>query len=248
MKERWFPVVGFAGYEVSDIGRVRSLDRVVFGPKKKVTMHGKVLRQHRDYDGYQSVILIRDGKRCQLRVHRLVLDAFVGPEPDLLCRHRDGDPANNKLGNLRWGTHLENQRDRIEHGTSNHGEKNGCAFLTSDQVLTIRARRAHGETVTSLAIEFDVTPTLINKIAIGEIWTGVGGPIVKPWEVVANRKLTEPDVLAIREKRAAGAEIIPLGREYGVNHTSISSICMGKTWKHVGGPITRRQTKKASAA
>ena len=248
MLETWKAIVGFDGYEVSDLGRVRSLDRIVQGPKKKVTMHGRVLRQHRDSDGYQRVILIRDGKRHWLSVHRAVLNAFVGPQPDLVCRHRDRTPANNILSNLRWGTQTENQHDRIAHGTSNHGEKNGCAFLKEEEVLQIRERRAAGESIVVLATDFNVTPTLINKIATGQIWPGVGGPIIGTWEICINRKLTAADVISIRERRAAGEQIVPLGKEFNMNHSAIAGICLGKTWKHVGGPLTRRQTKRPRAA
>jgi len=52
------------------------------------------------------------------RVHRLVLEAFIGPAPKgTICCHNDGDPTNNRLENLRWDTHSSNTRDAIRHGT-----------------------------------------------------------------------------------------------------------------------------------
>lgn len=248
MNEEWRPIDDFPGYEVSNFGRVRSLDRVVVGPKRKTTMHGRVLRAHRDEDGYQRIVLIKNGKSHWKGIHRLVLIAFVGDQPDKIVRHLDNDPSNNRLDNIVWGTHLENQNDRIAAGTSNHGEKNGAAFLVEYQVIEIRARRSAGETITSLAREFGVTPTLINKIAIGEIWEGVGGPRVKPFEILAQRKLDEAKVLEIRHRRSAGEGLKELAAAFEVEHTSIAGICLGKTWKHVGGPITRRQIRKARTA
>jgi HNH endonuclease len=68
--------------------------------------------------GYKSVSLRRDGKARTQQVHALVLEAFVGPRPaGFVTRHLDGNPANNDLTNLRWGTHSENVRDSIAHGT-----------------------------------------------------------------------------------------------------------------------------------
>ncbi len=64
-------------------------------------------------DGYLTVKI--QGK--PRTVHRLVLEAFVGPcPPGMQCRHLDGNPANNRLENLAWGTHAENAADKIRHG------------------------------------------------------------------------------------------------------------------------------------
>lgn len=57
-------------------------------------------------------------------VHRLVLEAFVGPcPPGHECCHRDGDPSNNCLDNLYWGTRSDNVRDAIQHGTHAQASK-----------------------------------------------------------------------------------------------------------------------------
>ncbi len=93
--------------------------------------------------GYPQVGLRRDGKAYTRHVHRLILETFIGPCPEgMECRHLDGDSVNNRLDNLKWGTHSENMQDSIRHGTHvvprQRGELNGRAKLTADKVLLIR--------------------------------------------------------------------------------------------------------------
>lgn len=77
--------------------------------------------------GYLLVAVKVDGKQRRFRVHRLVLEAFVGPCPDgKECCHRDGDPTNNSLGNLYWGTHGQNMNDQVRHGTHTLASANEC--------------------------------------------------------------------------------------------------------------------------
>lgn len=120
-EETWRPVVGYGGYyEVSDLGRVRSLDRMVrhgrgSGEAKRA---GRVLRIKRQSDGRRIVILSRDGARRTMRVSTLVLEAFVGSRPPgLVACHNDGDHTRNHLDNLRWDTQSENLLDQQRHGT-----------------------------------------------------------------------------------------------------------------------------------
>jgi hypothetical protein len=100
----WKPVLGFEGfYEVSNQGQVRN------------ARTGRVLRPGPSNFGHLSVVLGRGNTRM---VHALVLEAFVGPRPKgkESC-HFDGNPANNRLENLRWGTRSENNLDAVRHGT-----------------------------------------------------------------------------------------------------------------------------------
>lgn len=117
MSERWLPVSEFPGYEVSDQGRVRSLDRVVLSrwdtPKR---LKGKVLVQV-IRGGRWGCDLYRDGKRRPVLVHVLMLEVFVGPRPEgMYGLHRDDDPDNNRLENLYWGTPAQNSRDAVNNG------------------------------------------------------------------------------------------------------------------------------------
>lgn len=106
VKENWKPVVGFEGYyEVSDQGQVRGV--------RRMGSHGKCLSQQTTAEGYKRVNLYANGVYKKKRVHHLVLEAHVGPCPEgMEGRHLDGDPGNNAVGNLRWGTHSENLWDR----------------------------------------------------------------------------------------------------------------------------------------
>lgn len=127
--ERWLPVVGWEGlYEVSDHGRVRSLDRV-FVDRMGRTVHlkGRVLRPGPNHKGYLRVNL-RAGGRLECKfVHHCVLEAFVGPRPQgYIGCHWDDDHLYNHASNLRWATYSDNQYDRVRNGTHAGANKTHC--------------------------------------------------------------------------------------------------------------------------
>lgn len=141
MDEIWKPVYGYDGlYEVSSTGDVRSVDRIAThqmgGPLK---LRGKKLSVHVNPKGYCTYALCRHGKLKTFAAHTLVLEAFVGPRPEgqEAC-HLDGNRQNPRLDNLRWDTRVENQRDRLVHGTDIRGEKHPKCKLTEEQVQSIR--------------------------------------------------------------------------------------------------------------
>lgn len=130
--ERWLPVVGYEGlYEVSDLGRVRGLDRLeqIGGPRPGVRRRrGRVLRQFRmKTTPYLYVRLSKESQGTTRTVHSLVLDAFAGPCPDgMEGRHLNGDHRDNVLANLVWGTGSENTLDQVRHGTHRNARKTHC--------------------------------------------------------------------------------------------------------------------------
>lgn len=173
-EEVWKPVVGFEGlYEVSNLGRVRSLDRVlhsggaVRGYPRRV--RGRILKPQQHPAGYLHVGLGQAGSRI---IGPLVLAAFRGPRPSdrhEAC-HNNGRKHDNVLTNLRWGTEAENAQDKVAHGTSPRGENNGCAKLTEADVLAIRASSAGRQ---SLAATYDVHAKHIDRIRRGTRWAHV---------------------------------------------------------------------------
>lgn len=116
-KETWCPIPEYEGlYEVSDEGRIMSLRR---SRVMKLNAVNKV--------GYLQATLTRDGCASHRYVHRLVLEAFVGPcPPSMQCRHLNGDATDNRLVNLAWGTASENNYDRVRHGTHSHSKRTHC--------------------------------------------------------------------------------------------------------------------------
>lgn len=106
--EIWKRVAEFEQYEVSNYGRVRSLDkRDAWGRLRK----GKVLRPFHDTGGYMQVCLRQNGKQCNKNVHRIVAKAFIdNPEGLPEINHKDENIENNRVDNLEWCTRLYNAR------------------------------------------------------------------------------------------------------------------------------------------
>lgn len=123
--EEWRPVVGREGaYEVSSLGRVRSLDRwVERSHGHGMRIKGRVLRKVLS-DGYYRVGL---GQQTYGRIHTLVAEAFLGPRPDRAdVRHLNGDPLDNRATNLAYGTRTENLLDAVAHGAHYWANKTHC--------------------------------------------------------------------------------------------------------------------------
>lgn len=140
MSEEWKAITGTDGwYEVSNQGRVRSWKGKGFGWVGKRLPEPKILQQGATRGGYLAVKLYVDGsKRCR-GVHRLVLEEFIGPCPvGMEGCHKNGDPADNRLSNLRWDTPLSNAEDKRKHGTMPRGEHMYWAKLTPEKVREAR--------------------------------------------------------------------------------------------------------------
>lgn len=179
-EERWLPVVGYEGlYEVSDHGRVKSLARSVADRGGRREVCERILKPDIKRKGHLAVTLCDAGvnKPCRVHrhVHRLVLEAFIGPCPDGMeaCHFPDRDPANNLLANLRWDTRQANTDDRTAHGTQPRGERNGRAKLDVGKVREIRERIIAGESLRKIAAVYRVSQKTISDIKAGEIWKHV---------------------------------------------------------------------------
>ncbi len=140
MEELWTSIRGYSDrYEVSNLGRVRRRDT-------GATLKAVASAQRRKHGDYLHVDLYRPGAgrggQVKHLVHKLVLEYFVGPQPEgTISGHLDGDPANNVWTNLAWISHKENARHRTAHGRAgrNRGERQGSAKLTETDVAEIRS-------------------------------------------------------------------------------------------------------------
>ena len=128
-------------------------------------------------DGYPEVKLRVDGKRRTLKVHSLVLVAYVGPKPDgLQALHRDGNPRNNRLTNLRWGTPQENADDTIRHGRTLKGSKARAAKLVEKDVETILVYHQEGMPPARIARLWKISVSTAASICSRKSWKHVTIP------------------------------------------------------------------------
>ena len=169
--ENWKAIAGFPGYYVSDMGRVRSWKKHRGRAGPRLLNFGKLKR------GHLTANLYRHGRGLCMTVHRLVLNAFVGPRPaGLQCRHLNGNPADNKLKNLRWGTSRENAADRTKHGRhyKPRGSEVGTSKLKTSDVLRIK-RLLYVRVLLQreIGVLLGVSPSCISSINTGDRWNHV---------------------------------------------------------------------------
>ncbi len=169
-------VVGFPGYCVGDDGSIWSCwtnKSRMRAPYRKMKLP-PITRS-----GYLSVGLTRDRKQIRVMVSTTVLTAFVGPRPEgaNALHFPERDITNNRLSNLMWGTHVENQEHRKAQGTYRAGIQIKRAKL--DDAKVFEARKRHylgGQLVSEIAKHFDMTHAGMRSVITGKTWKHVPFP------------------------------------------------------------------------
>lgn len=165
-------IPGFPAYRVYDPGFVETRWRT--GPYYNGFVTKDVwrrLKHNERPDGYHGINL-RDGHGGSRRtfVHILVAEAFHGPKPfaGAVVRHLDGNPSNNCVANLAWGSHKDNEDDKKRHGTWE--TRFGGGKLSADERGLIVARAGAGESQRKLAEEYGVSRPTITRLVNGSTW------------------------------------------------------------------------------
>lgn len=183
MEEQWKPVVGYENhYEVSSLGRIRTVPRMIKHGKGWSTRDMKIryMKLHPTRFGHLRLTLVGDDGRDFRRpylVHRLVAEAFIpNPENKPQVNHIDNNPANNHVSNLIWGTPQENLTHAANCNRMKRlpGEANPNVKLTEQQVTEIRTKyipRIYSQRM--LAREYKVDQTLIEHIVNRKTWTHI---------------------------------------------------------------------------
>ena len=254
--EEWLPIPGYEGYyEVSNLGNMKSLDRVV---RKKSggthTLIERMLKPYPDKLGYSRVHLCKNGKLTSYQVHRLVAQAFLGPAPDdknHVC-HNDGEPTNNHLENLRWDSAAGNARDRIKHGTDNKGSKNGWAKIGEQQVLEIQNLLLNTQlTQVEIAAKVSVESSTITDINRGRSWSHLTNATpdkpIRQTRKGPRKKLSDDEVISIKRMIAAADRLLKdIAADFDVDRTSISAIKIGRTYTHIQLPPEEQEQSIAA--
>lgn len=191
--EEWRSIPGFEGvYEVSNLGRVRSLDRQCTHPSKRLGVQnrkGKLISPVKvSKYGHLRVGLHKEGVLLRKYVHQLVLLAFVGPPPvNQEVRHLNGVANDNRLENLSYGTKQENADDSRRHGTmqakgalvsaAKKGistvwcERHGMAKLTANDVHSMRQDFQKGMNTAEAGRKYGISQAHASKIRLGVAWS-----------------------------------------------------------------------------
>lgn len=151
--EIWKALPGVIGVEVSTLGRVRTIDRVVSGENGTRSLKGKVLKQHNNKYGYPTVSIQINMKGTTKTVHRLVAETFI-PNPNNLpqVNHIDCDRTNNNVENLEFCDGFYNQQYREKHGISNTEALGHPLFAVNLATLEVLHFRSQGETSQALGV------------------------------------------------------------------------------------------------
>ncbi len=162
----------FPGYRVGDDGTVWSC----WQPRKhRITSVWRKLCPGLTQSGHQYVVLMRNRKMHTRRVHRLVLETFVGMCPVGMeaCHAPDPTATNNHLKNLRWDYRIENVRDRVAMGRSALGERSGRAVLTESQVTEVFRLRLQHVSMAVIARILKVGKSTVRAIVHNKTWIHV---------------------------------------------------------------------------
>lgn len=224
--ETWKDIDGCPGYQVSNLGRVRSFwKRTGTPPWALWDTPQRILRawgETRKSGGCYLFVNLGTGKTA-VRIHKLVADAFLGPCPNgmEIC-HNDGDSTNNRANNLRYDTRRGNMMDVPP-------SKRGCAKIDRSNVIIIRKRILKGETAQEVSVDYPVSASTISKIARGITYSDIEGPVAPAHRGKA--KITQEIAEIIRQRYKRGKITMrALGDRYGITESAISRIISGYTW------------------
>lgn len=177
MLEEWRDIPGLeGGYQVSNFGRVRSLDRIVYrkGAHGKWNFYrytGRIIKPVKTLQGYLVVPLGK--KHPNNRVHRLVASAFI-PKIDGkdMINHIDGDRTNNHVSNLEWCTNQENQlhASRVLNHKQGRYQNKPVRCVETGEVFENSFRAAHECRYTAGNIRMAANPKYPRKTCMGYHW------------------------------------------------------------------------------
>lgn len=238
--EKWLPVVGYEGmYEVSDQGRVRSLDREIIFKYSLGIRRGAMKVTRPATGGYHVVGLGKDGKYSTLKVHRLIARAFLGEPPadKPNVNHIDFVRDNNRAENLEYCSQSENMlhsRDagRLHLRTSATRRR---SYNKEEIDLAISLMQSSGLTDREIASVCGFSKGYLSKLRAGSTWNTPDGnfPEVAGISPSRRRRLTPETAKLALQRAHVGEPIAEVAASLGVAHETVRQLVAGQTWKRL---------------
>jgi len=241
VKEEWRDIKGYEGlYQVSNKGRVKSLDRTIVDSRGRIIQHkGRILKPV-DSNGYFVVGLYINKKMKQFKVHRLIMQTFIpNPENKPEVNHKDGIKHNNNIKNLEWNTSKENVNHGLKIGLIKRkfGVDHYKTKLKDKDIVEIYDMYKNGRLISDIANKYKMAISSIELILYGTNWKHLNihdKSNKRIGEKHRSAKLKESDVInIINEYKNNDISLAKLGKKYGIGESSISKIIHRKTWKHL---------------
>lgn len=166
------PVANFPAYRISDNGTLESCwawGAYYPGMESKPRWQRIPLKPNED--GYIPINLCDiGGRRRRTHLHRLLAETFVSPSPfpKACVRHLDGNPYNNAIDNLAWGTYLENENDKRRHGT--HATRITNSKLNPESIMMALKLSKRGIPHKVIALRLSVSRPTISRLVSGKTW------------------------------------------------------------------------------
>lgn len=176
--EEWREIEEFKGrgYEVSNLGRVRSWRRrnsCKLPAEKPTILTGWISKN----SGYRNILFKIDGIAHSRHLSNVIAVTFIGPRPEgFQVAHEDGNRLNNRADNLKYKTPKDNSYDKVRHGTHLEGEKIVWHKLTKENVTEIYITT---EPSYILAKKFNVSQAIIRQIRQDKKWKSVTKNLIK---------------------------------------------------------------------
>lgn len=226
------PIEGFPGYCVGSNGTAWTLKKLIHTRYGNVVVMGdtwhplKLVLCNRHY-----VVGFREGGKVHTkRIHRLILEAFIGPcPPHMQGCHWDDDPTNNRIFNLRWDTSKSNHADAFRNGRRIVGDS--CSFTKYSDALIreVREEFAKGEiSAEELAIRYGIPKVRVLPILLGKTRLRAGGPIAERKKRF--RGFDQAKAEEVRNLVASGMSCAKVAAIYRIHYHTVRRIVTGVTW------------------
>ncbi len=192
--ELWKPLPSSPSYDISNLGNVRSW--VYRQDPTQRSKNPRLIKGAFNSAGYRTCSIWRAPRTNKTRtIHALVMEAWVGPRPKgMEVAHLNGDSHDNRLENLRYVTHLENEGHKAEHGTKALGSTVNGAIMAEWQVAEIRYLSSKGISGVDIGRLFGVSHKYVSQI------NAVGWPHVDPRKDADDLAFLLSEVRALTER------------------------------------------------